>query len=296
MYVSVIIPVRNNASGLEICLNALRRQTFPHEDFEIIVVDNDSTDDIDRLEPLFPEVQWLRSEGTGSFAARNVALEIAQGEIFAFTDSDCIPEPVWLAEGVGALKAGLGTIIGGNVELLDPVGRDLNVWEWMEIIGSNLPDSRRNVEERGFTTTGNVVTYRKCFERCGPFDATLKSGGDVDWVQRAVRMGEKLVYVHECMVRHPRRSTYAALSLKYRRQAGGRIVRMLLRTKPSSLKIISELFRLSPLDPRVWGLALFYPKIKITQRLNFIGAVLVLSSITAVERFRVFFGGDPSRG
>lgn len=295
MHVSVIIPVRNNASGLETCLVAIRRQTYPAHDFEIIVVDNASTDDLERLKPLFPEVRWLRSEGTGSFAARNVGLAAAKGEILAFTDSDCIPEPVWLAAGVDALDAGAGTIIGGNVELLDPVGRDLNVWEWLEIIGSNLPDSRRNVEERGFTTTGNVLTYRRCFERCGPFDETLKSGGDVDWVQRAVRMGEKLVYVHECMVRHPRRSTFAPLALKYRRQIGGRIIRT-MRTNPSSLKILSELFRLSPLDPRVWLLAFAYPKIKLRQRPYFIYASLLLSAITWVERFRVFFGGDASRG
>jgi glycosyltransferase involved in cell wall biosynthesis len=295
MYVSVIIPVRNNASGLEICLTAVERQTYPRERFEVIVVDNASTDDIARLKPLFPRVQWVVSEAAGSFGARNDGVKLAQGEIVAFTDSDCIPDPVWLEAGVAALNAGLCTIVGGNVELLDPAGRDLNVWEWLEVIGSGIPDSRRNVEERGFTSTGNMVTYRKNFERCGPFDTGLRSGGDCDWVMRAVSRGEKLVYVHECMVRHPRRSTFGPLALKYRRQIGGRIVRT-MRTHPSSLKILSELFRLSPVDPRIWGLALFYPKVKPRQRPAFIAAIFLLSGVTWVERFRVLFGGQPSRG
>jgi glycosyltransferase involved in cell wall biosynthesis len=296
MNVSVIIPVRNNVEGLQICLQAIQRQTYPADQFEVIVVDNASTDDISRLKPLFPHVRWLRDEGSGSFAARNAGLQIATADIVAFTDSDCIPDPRWLAEGVAALNAGLGTIIGGNVDLMDPVGRELNVYEWIEVIGSGIPDSRRLVEERGFTTTGNMLTYRKNFERCGPFDTILKSGGDREWVTRAVKLGEKLVYVHSVLVRHPRRSTFKDLVLKYRRQVGGRMT-LLKRTNPSGRAILGELFLLSFFDPRTWAVALFYPKIKgLGMRFHFIGAVLLMSMMTTAERFRVFFGADTSRG
>jgi glycosyltransferase involved in cell wall biosynthesis len=296
MHVSVIIPVRNNVVGLEVCLKALERQTYPADEFEIIVIDNASTDDLSRLQPVFPQVRWIRDEGSGSFAARNAGLLLAQGDIVAFTDSDCIPEPDWLAEGVAALDAGLGTIIGGNVDLLDPVGREMNVYEWMEVIGSGLPDSRRLVEERGFTTTGNMLTYRKNFIRCGPFDTVLKSGGDREWVTRAVKLGEKLVYVDSFRVRHPRRSTFKDLILKYRRQVGGRMT-LLKRTNPSARAILGELFLLSIFDPRIWAIAFFYPKIRtIRRRIHFIGGVLWMSLLTTAERFRVWLGADTSRG
>src|ERR1700722_437712 len=103
---SVVIAVRNSAPSLEICLEALRKQTYPREAFEVIVVDNDSTDDIAGVQRRFPEVRWFRDGGAGWPAARNHGLRQARGEIFASTDGDCVPDPQWLERGVAAFDAG----------------------------------------------------------------------------------------------------------------------------------------------------------------------------------------------
>ena len=120
--VSVVIPVRNRAPGLRQCLAALEGQSFPRAEFEIIVVDNGSTDDLEGARRLFPAVRWLQEVAPGSYAARNGGLRQAAGEIIAFTDADCVPDAGWLREGVAALTDGSATVVGGEVPWIEPAG------------------------------------------------------------------------------------------------------------------------------------------------------------------------------
>jgi len=100
----------------------------------------------------------------------------------------------WLTNGVAALKSDLGTIIGGNIVFQDPVGRDLNVYELIELVTSAIPDnSRRLVEVRGFTATATCSPIA-LIRPLGNFDDRLKSAGDREWVTRAVKNGEKLTF------------------------------------------------------------------------------------------------------
>jgi glycosyltransferase involved in cell wall biosynthesis len=295
-FVSVVIPVRNNASGLFLCLSALKNQVYPVKDFEVLVIDNDSTESLSSVKTTFPSVRWLTDSGPGSFSARNWGLKHARGEIVAFTDSDCIPTPTWLRNGVAALELNKCTIVGGNVDMIDPEDRGLSVYEHLEIVASGLPDSRRLVEERGFTTTGNFLTWRYLFDRVGLFDATLKSGGDREWVQRAVSHGENLVYCDDVVVRHPRRSSFRDLARKYRRQVGGRMV-ILKRKNPPFSAIVSDLLLHSTLSIQTYKIAFFYPHVHgLWNRIHFALAVLLMSIITSFERFKVWIGGEPSRG
>jgi glycosyltransferase involved in cell wall biosynthesis len=105
----VIVPVLNDARGIEACVNALLRQTYPSDRYEIIVADNGSTDGtrgvVERLRAgagsrlLLVVEDGVRS----SYAARNLALGAASGQIVAFTDADCSPAASWLERGVHAL-------------------------------------------------------------------------------------------------------------------------------------------------------------------------------------------------
>lgn len=295
--VSVIIPVRNNPKGLKLCLDALHHQTFPADRFEVIVVDNASSEPLDGLKPLFPDIKWRYDDGPGSYSARNRGLDEAIGEIVAFTDSDCIPDEHWLGNGVAALQSGNGTIIGGNIVFQNPVGRDLNVYELVELVTSAIPDnSRKLVEERGFTATGNMMTFRSNFARWGNFDDTLKSAGDREWVTRAVAKGEKLVFGENVIVRHPRRNAFGPAVLKFRRHVGGRII-LARRAGLTARQVVSELFELSIIDPRIYAIPFKLPHIKGTKmRMKFLAVALVVSLVVTAEKIWVFLGGSPSRG
>ena len=92
--VSVAVCSYNGAATIGETLDALRRVDYP--DFEVIVVDDGSTDDTARIAQAYEGVRLIRTENRGLSAARNVALEAATGEIVAYLDDDAYPVPQWL--------------------------------------------------------------------------------------------------------------------------------------------------------------------------------------------------------
>src|SRR5262249_31588358 len=94
---SVIIPTYNRAGRISHCLEAMRTQESGCE-FEIIVVDDGSTDETLRVLQRFSEVRIISQSNAGPAAARNRGVREASGEIVLFTDDDCEPFPNWLTE------------------------------------------------------------------------------------------------------------------------------------------------------------------------------------------------------
>jgi glycosyltransferase involved in cell wall biosynthesis len=94
----VIVPTRNGAHLLPECLEALWNQTF--RDFEIVVVDDASTDRTYNLLLAYPEVKKLvqlpGARGHGFVAAVNAGLAEAKGEVIVLLNNDAVPEPLWL--------------------------------------------------------------------------------------------------------------------------------------------------------------------------------------------------------
>src|SRR5712691_1460257 len=84
---------------------ALLSQRYPSEDYEVIMVDNNSTDSSLRIAQQFPHVKILGEEKPGAYAARNRGLAEATGALIAFTDADCVPEENWLGNIAIALQA-----------------------------------------------------------------------------------------------------------------------------------------------------------------------------------------------
>ena len=95
--VSVIIPTYNGASKIERCLTALRGQDFD-QSFDVIVVNDGSTDGTSGVLAKYPEVRVITQANAGPAAARNRGVREAVAEIIVFTDDDCEPLPNWLTE------------------------------------------------------------------------------------------------------------------------------------------------------------------------------------------------------
>src|SRR5689334_6517067 len=111
-FVSVIVPVYNDQQRIVTCVEALLAQDYPRECYEVLVVDNGSTDGTLAALKALPITSLVENTKRGSYAARNKALQQAKGEVIAFTDSDCTPVPGWLAAGVAAIEAG-ADLVGG---------------------------------------------------------------------------------------------------------------------------------------------------------------------------------------
>ena len=100
---SVIIPARDAAETLEECLKALRSQSLPKGRYEVIAVDDGSTDLTPRIAEAWAD-RLIRQTGLGPAAARNAGAAAAHGELLVFTDADCVPTPDFLERLSGALQ------------------------------------------------------------------------------------------------------------------------------------------------------------------------------------------------
>jgi len=218
--VSVIIPVRDGAAGLALCLAALAKQSYPRELLEVLVVDNASTEDVARALPQDPRFTILRENRPGSYVARNTGAAHATGTVLAFTDGDCVPDPGWISRGVAALSTEpRPDAVGGRIRLTFRAGRPLNGPQHFEDV-TGFPQ-RRYVEELSFAATANLLVWRAAFERVGPFDPSLRSGGDLSWGRRLTASGGRLGYSDDAVVDHPARDTWAELGRKTIRVAQG---------------------------------------------------------------------------
>ncbi|MCD6290609.1 MAG: glycosyltransferase [Anaerolineae bacterium] len=92
--ISIVVPAYNAAPLLERCLRALQGQNLPAKEYEIIVVDDGSTDDTARVASAMG-ARLIRIPHGGPAAARNAGIRAARGEIILFTDADCEPTPHW---------------------------------------------------------------------------------------------------------------------------------------------------------------------------------------------------------
>lgn len=221
IYVSVIIPVYNERDKLRNCLEALTSQTYPESQYEIIVIDNNSEENIREIVSQFEQVILTHETTRGSYAARNKGISLAKGEILAFTDSDCIPDTSWLESGVSSLLSTPNCgLVGGKIEMFFQIPGKPNAIEVYDTI-KNL-QQKMYIEKHHYGATANIFTFKKMFDVVGYFDATLKSGGDCEWGRRVFSAGYVLLYADHCRVAHPARSSWKMLVQKTTRVLEGR--------------------------------------------------------------------------
>jgi glycosyltransferase involved in cell wall biosynthesis len=96
--VSVVIPAYNAETTIDACLAAFTRQTVPPDSFEVIVVDDGSTDATRARIATHPMARLLTQVNAGPAAARNLGVQHALGEIILFTDADCVPMENWIEQ------------------------------------------------------------------------------------------------------------------------------------------------------------------------------------------------------
>lgn len=217
-FVSVVIPVYNDGDRLLKCLKALYLQTYPYSCYEVIVVDNASTENIFGVCQQFPNVKYLLEAKRGSYAARNHGVRAAKGEVIAFTDSDCVPVKSWIAEGVRSLLENPAAgIVAGHIEFFF-TGSRLTVGEYVDsIFYLRQEDYARS---HHFGATANVFTKRSVIDSVGYFNERLVSMGDREWGQRVFASGLAVIYSPSTIVFHPARKTQELLK-KARRCASG---------------------------------------------------------------------------
>ena len=212
--VSVVVASYNGASTLKTCLQSLERLNYP--DYEVILVDDGSTDATQSIAATFPGVRNLRHErNQGLGVARNTGIDAATGEIVAFTDSDCRADEDWLHYLVGDLLRSPFAGIGGH-NFLPPDDSPTAAAVMVSPGGPAHVMLNDRVAEH--IPGCNMAFYRWSLKEIGGFDPIYRrAGDDVDICWRLQQRGYRVGFSPAGFVWHYRRNTVRA----YLRQQGG---------------------------------------------------------------------------
>ena len=226
-FVSVAVPTRNRAAMLQGCLEHLVRQEYPADRYEVVVVDDGSTDEtaavVERFAGEAPMVRYIRQPRIGLNAARNTALRASVGDPICFVDDDEQAPPRWLRSIVRAAAeqpdAGcLGGPISTQFEAEPPrsCGR--------EPVDQSELDLGGETKAVTHVWGGNMAVRRAAVDLVGQFREDLRLGGEeTEWQDRLRAAGGSVVYTPEAGLRHRRtREHLAVRSLAMKRFRRGR--------------------------------------------------------------------------
>ena len=172
------MPARNGAASLPPLLRSLDAQTLERERFEVIVVDNGSSDGTAEVAERHGAVV-VREAVANRSRARNRGAEVARTRRFAFTDADCVARPGWLQALLGC--AAKAPLVAG--EVTTRVSARPNAIERFELLWRFGQEAW---VEQGWAATANLLVDAEAFEAIGGFDATWRHiGEDADFCLRA---------------------------------------------------------------------------------------------------------------
>lgn len=190
--VSIIIPAFNEAKHIGECLDSVLRLNYPKDKYDILVVDNGSTDDT---------LSIVREKGVRFIelpvgkvgAVRNAGAKNTESEIVAFIDSDCIAKENWLLSAVKKLKCANVGAVGGAYNLRDDAS-------WVER-GWVLGDRSGNYQVTSLVG-GSFIVSRQLFERLSGFDEEINAGEDTKLSKSILMEKLEIWFLTDCSVIH----------------------------------------------------------------------------------------------
>lgn len=199
--ISVVVPFYNSEQYIAECIEGLLSQEYPVEHYEIVMVDNNSTDASADIVGRHPRIKLVSEKKQGAYSARNRGLKEAKGEIIAFTDPDCVPAVDWLKQmTTGMEQPDVGILIGRHqlarnsffLSLLEDYENEKNSYVF-----------KSRIKDIYYGHTNNMAVRKKLFDEIGPFLERAR-GADTIFVRLCVeRYSCELVrYCPDVRVRH----------------------------------------------------------------------------------------------
>ncbi len=221
-FVSVIMPVRNEAAFIERSLTAVLRQTYPNDLLEVVVADGMSTDAtreiIERLSgdtevPIFVVDNPKLIAPTGL----NCAFEKARGEIIVRVDGHCEIEPEYVESCVSLLASGRADGVGGPIETIGESVRARAIALAMSSSFGVGGSAFRTIDDREmYTDTVAFPGYtRAIIEKAGPFNEELVRNQDDEYNFRIRKLGGRILLSPKIRSRYYSRATFKRLWRQY---------------------------------------------------------------------------------
>ncbi len=181
--ISVVVPFHNSGRYLRECLDGLFAQAYPRDAFEVILVDNNSTDDSAKIASSYSEVALYQQPVTGSYAARNLGILKARAPIVATLDPDCSPAADWLSQIACGMQNSDCLVLLGHQKHANR-SAPLELLEMYESEKVSYVTERRE-RDFYFGYTNNMAFRRNVFDAVGLFPERVR-GGDTIFVRRVV--------------------------------------------------------------------------------------------------------------
>ncbi len=205
--ISLVIPFYNSESTLPPLLESMRHQTIAPHEYEIIMVDDGSTDRSAQLVTANPQIILLTQTNSGPGAARNLGTSRAQGRVIAYTDSDCVLPPTFLQDHI-ELHEREPTIAGlcGSVAPAQrlPYGSPVladHLCSWFNAHGHQKQRAPEYL-------WGANMSVKRCVHEAGVrWSESRVTGEDVDFSHQLSKLGLRLYFEPKLMVRHYDRTT-----------------------------------------------------------------------------------------
>jgi len=192
-FVTIVIPAFNEAQRIPQCLQGVQDLDYPRHHYEVLVVDNGSEDETGIIAARQGALV-LDFPGGLVGGVRNHGAANGRGAVIAFLDSDCVPDPAWLREGVKLLgeNPSVGAVGGDCIAPQDG--------NWMEKAWAReVPAQTRVVPS---LAASSLILRRADFDAVGGFDESLNAGEDDDLSSRLTAQGFILLSHPRCTVAH----------------------------------------------------------------------------------------------
>ena len=226
--IAVVVCTYNRADKLEQCLGSLRNQSLDPSRYEIVVVDDCSSDRTPGVAERYATRVVRNSKNLGLAASRNVGVEATAAAVLAFTDDDCVPDRDWLSEFLAAFDDPEALGVGGRVVPLRTDGLLLRYYDLNNPLAHNAQEAAASGSllqrflayfrssarlnsvpqdgQRLVTVTGaNMSLRRTTLESVGGFDERFRlAADDTDLCLRLneLRPGARLLYAPRAVVAH----------------------------------------------------------------------------------------------
>ena len=246
--VSIIVPVLDREKVIGRCMQSLLELDYPS--YEIIVVDNGSSDRTPEIVSGYP-VKLITELQKGPYAARNTGIQHTSGEMICFIDSDCLAHTDWLKKLVRNFTDERVAGVGGQLQTHEPETLVEQFEDYAGIMVYNLPKGVVQWDRHKFLSgavyTSNVMFKKETLLEVGGFDPEFLSGGDFHLCWQIQRMGYRLLFDPEAIVRHVHRSTVQGLMKQFCKY--GIEQPRLLTKQPDGLSFIKlKTYLLSPIE------------------------------------------------
>ena len=219
-FVSVVVPIRNEAAFIGRCLTSVLAQTYPPSRMEIVVVDGDSTDGTQEIVSGFRHrglpLRLIRNPKQIVPTGLNAGIAAARGEVIARVDGHCEIAPDYLERAVSHLQSGVDAV-GGPLETIGTTTVARAIATAMSSRFGVGDSAFRTLTDRTATvdTVAFPVYRRSVLDRLGPFDEELVRNQDDEYNYRLRKSGGRILLASDVRSRYYSRSSLKALVRQY---------------------------------------------------------------------------------